>query len=221
MVNHSTQDILKAAQESYLNGDFQNSLKIIRENKDTFDSGLFHYNLGSIYLKLNEFGPARFHLEKAKNEGFNYPMLWSNLKYIKLQPGITDPALSRNWKEVGIAEMMDIPLALYLTFFLVILLGLVISIRKKWLNNKIVIFFIFLISLVPMTFRYTYKEGHSFAVAIKDLRIHEGPSSIYPDYGKISAGSRVIVGRFYDDWYYIISPQDQSGWVQKTNLGFY
>ena len=221
MANDSTQDILKAAQDSYLKEDFQNSLKIIRENKDSLDAGLFHYNLGSIYLKMNDFGPARFHFEKAKDEGFNYPMLWNNLEYIKLQPGVSDASSSKHIEEALIAKTMDIPLSFFLIFFLVGLSTLLLMIRRKWLENKLVILIAAAVVIIPGVFRYSYKEGHSFAVALKDSRVHEGPSKIYPDYGKINAGSRIVVGRFYDDWYYIVSPSDRAGWVQKSDLGFY
>ncbi len=221
MANHSTQDILKAAQDYYLKGEFENSLKIIRENKSELDSGLFHYNLGSIYLKMNNFGPARFHLEKAKDEGFTYPMVWNNLEYIKLQPGVTDPVMSKNWKEYATANAMDIPFDFYIAYFMAGLCIFLLLLRKKWIQNKLLILAYLALLFIPVTFRYTYQEGHSYAVAMKDTHVHEGPSKIYPDYGKIAGGSRVLVGRFYDDWYYIVSPSDRSGWVQKSDLGFY
>ncbi len=221
MANDSTQDILKAAQESYLKEDYQNSLKIIRENKDNLDPGLFHYNLGSIYLKMNDFGPARYHLEKARDDGFNYPMLWNNLEYIKLQPGVTDPLLSKDLKEAIVAKTMDIPVSFFVIYFLLGLSAILFSLRKKIIKNKILVVIALAALVVPGVFRYTYKEGHTFAIAMKDSRVFEGPSKIYPDYGKINAGSRVVVGKFYDDWYYIVSPSDRSGWVQKSDLGFY
>jgi tetratricopeptide (TPR) repeat protein len=221
MANHSTQEILKAAQDYYLKGEYENSLKIIRENKDHLDSGLFHYNLGSIYLKLNDFGPARFHLEKAKEDGFSYPMLWNNLEYIKLQPDVADPTYSKNWKDYTIANAIDIPMNFYLLYFLLGLSLFLLLLKKKWIQNKLLMIFYILLLVFPPIARYTYEQGHNFAVALKDLSIHEGPSQIYPDYGSIAAGSRVIVGKFYDDWYYIVSPRNKSGWVKKSDLGFY
>ena len=221
MANHSTQQILKAAQDHYLKGDFENSLKIIRENKDSLDPGLFHYNLGSIYLKLNDFGPARYHLEKAKDDGFSYPMLWNNLEYIKLQPGVSDPVMSSNWKEYSIANAMDVPMSFFYIYILAGLSLFLLLLKKKWIQNRLLIAAYLSLLIVPVVFRYSYQEGHTFAVAMKDIRVHEGPSKIYPDYGKITAGSRVVVGRFYDNWYYIVSPSERSGWVDKVDLGFY
>lgn len=221
MANHSTQDILKAAQEYYLKGEFQNSLKIIRENKDKLDPGLFHYDLGSIYLKMNDFGPARYHLEKAKKDGFNYPMVWNNLNYVKLQPGVTDPVQSRDWKDYATANAMDIPFSFYIAFLMAGLCLFLLLLKKKWIENKLLILMYLALFITPLIFRYSYEREHTYAIAMKDARVHEGPSKIYPDYGKVSAGSRVVVGRFYDDWYYIVSPSDRAGWVQKSDLGFY
>lgn len=221
MANYNMQDILKAAQGHYIKGEFENSLQIIRQNKDHLDPGLFHYDLGSIYLKMNNFGPARFHLEKAKNDGFTYPMVWNNLSYVKLQPGVTDPAQSRDWKEYSTANAMDIPLSFYLAFLMTGLCLFLLLLKKKWIENKLLILLYLTLFSAPLIFRYSYEKEHTYAVVMKDARVHEGPSKIYPDYGKIIAGSRVVVGRFYDDWYYIVSPRERSGWVKKSDLGFY
>jgi len=221
MKDHSTQDILKAAQGYYLKGEFENSLKIIRQNKDNLDSGLFHYDIGSIYLKMNDFGPARYHLEKAKKEGFSYPMAWNNLNYIKLQPGVIDPTQSKDWREYTTANIMDIPFSFYFAFFMVGMCLFLFLLKKKWIENKTLILLYFVLFTTPLIFRYSYENGHNYAVTMRDTRVHEGPSKIYSDFGKISAGSRVVVGRFYDNWYYIVSPSERSGWVQKSDLGFY
>ena len=221
MAYSNTTDILKAAQDTYLKGDYDQSIGLMLKNKDSLDQGLFHYNLGSMYLKKNELGPARLHFEKAKKEDFSYPMLWNNLEYVKHQPGVIDPAQSNHWQEYFMANVMDIPGSFFGIYFLIGLSLLLLLLRKRVVRNRLLVVCYSLLLVVPIALRFSYGQSHKFAVALKEIRVYEGPSSIYSDYGQIAAGSRFVVGKFYDNWYYIVSPSDRAGWVKKDELGFY
>ncbi|CAN0054173.1 unnamed protein product, partial [Chrysoparadoxa australica] len=102
MPTANSKEILNSAKTYYLNGDYEAAKNAVLEGKPHLDSGLFHYNLGSIYLKMGKLGPARFHLEKAKTEGFSYPMLWKNLTYVKAQSQVLDPTKSKDIQEVTV-----------------------------------------------------------------------------------------------------------------------
>lgn len=221
MSESKAEQILKNAEQFYIKKDYESALSVILESKDKLDPGLFHYNLGSLYLKKGELGPARFHLERAKDSGFSYPMLWKNLKYIQEQPQVLDPVKSKDMQEFFVGKTMDVPLSFVGIFSLLIAVIVLFSFRKKWIERKLVVVLFLVIAIAPVGISYSIKKGFNYAIALKPLRVYEGPSKIYPDYGEISAGSRVIINNFQDDWYFILSPRSQSGWVEKTNLGFY
>lgn len=214
-------EILNSAKTYYLNGDYETAKNEILEGKPHLDSGLFHYNLGSIYLKMGQFGPARFHLEKAKVEGFSYPMLWKNLDYVKAQPQVLDPAKSKNYQEVLVGKVMDMPFEMFVGFSLLILATLLYLLRKNSIKLASFTVALLVVGIFPLLGKYLIDHGYDYAIALKPSRVYEGPSKIYPDYGELGAGSRVIVSKYHDNWFFIISPKDLSGWVDKSNLGFY
>lgn len=214
-------EILNSAKTYYLNGDYETAKSTILEGKPHLDSGLFHYNLGSIYLKMGQFGPARFHLEKAKSDGFSYPMLWKNLDYVKAQSQVLDPTKSKNFQEVFVGKVMDVPISLFGIFTLIVLATLLVMLRRKTIKFAMFSLVFLVIGLFPIMGKYFIDKGYDYAIALKPTRVYEGPSKIYPDYGELGAGSRVIVSKFHDNWFFIISPKDLSGWVDKSNLGFY
>ncbi len=221
MANSKADEILKEAQQFYVNKDYDSALSVIRKGKGNLSPGLFHYNLGSIYLKKGELGPARLHLEKAKLSDFNYPMLWKNLKYIKSQSQVFDPTKSKDIQEVFVGKALDLPDSMVLIATLMVIVVLLGLFRKGIVLSKKYLLVAIVLSALPLGSIFFIKKGYNYAVALKPVRVYEGPSKIYPDFGEIAPGSRVVVGRFHDNWYYVLSPSDLSGWVEKVNLAFY
>lgn len=216
-----TTEILDTAKTYYLNGDYEAAKGVILEGKEDLDSGLFHYNLGSIYLKMGKLGPARLHLEKAKKEGFSFPMLWKNLDYVKGQSQVFDPTKSKNFQEVFVGKTLDISMSGVVIFSLIVLVGLLFTLRKRVLNKVQFSILALLFGVLPISGKYLLENGYDFAIALKPTRVYEGPSKIYPDYGELPEGSRVIVGKYHDEWFYIFSPKDLAGWVERNDLAFY
>ncbi|MCF8058009.1 MAG: SH3 domain-containing protein [Bacteriovoracaceae bacterium] len=221
MAKSKADQILKEAQQFYVNKDYESALSVILKGKESISPGLFHYNLGSIYLKMGDLGPSRLHLEKAKSHGFQYPMLWKNLKYIKTQNQVYDPTKSKIFKEAFIGKVLDIPDVLIMMVTLALIIFLLGIFRKGWIRSKKYLALALVLIIVPLTSSYLIKRNFNYAVVLKPLRIYEGPSKIYPDFGEVSPGSRVVVGQLRDNWYFVISPSDISGWVEKANLAFY
>lgn len=213
--------ILKDAEQFYVNKDYESALSVILKGKGELDTGLFHYNMGSIYLKRGELGPARFHLEKAKNKGFGYPMLWKNLKFIQEQPQVLDPVKSKNIQEFVVGKVMDIPISFFGILTLLLISIILLSYRNLWIKTKSVMISLLVLSLIPLAGSMLIHRGYKYAIALKPVRVYEGPSKIYSDYGEIPSGSRVVINKFQDNWYFILSPSSISGWVEKTDLGFY
>ena len=57
-----------------------------------------YYNLGTLYLRRNEFGDARRYLEQAVKLRANYPEAWNNLGMVAAQEGKTEEAV-RNFRQ--------------------------------------------------------------------------------------------------------------------------
>jgi len=221
MSDTSTTKGLKASQQLYIEGDFDQAIEKTLESKDELDQGLFHYNLGSLYLKKGSYGPARYHLEKAKKSDFSYPMLWNNLSFLNSQREVLDPTKSPFLKEKLIGHYMDLPSVLLTVVVALSLATTLLAIRFRRLKNYWLAALLIIVSVSPWAVRLALDRNYKFAVVIKGARVFEGPSKIFQDFGQIPEGSRVIVGKYHDKWYYILSPSDFSGWVEKSTLGFY
>jgi hypothetical protein len=221
MSDNSTMNILKVSQQLYIDGDFDKAIEKTLASKDQIEAGLFHYNLGTLYLKKGDLGPARYHMEKAKKQSFSYPMLWNNLKVINSHSEVIDPTKSKVFTEKFVGHYMDLPLLLLSAIALIGLIGTLTSVRLKKLTNKVVIISLVLLSLSPVLLRMGLDKTYRFAIVMNAKRIHEGPSEIFEDYGEIPEGSRIIVSKYHDKWYYITSPSSFSGWIKKSALGFY
>ena len=220
MSNSSTMEALKASQQLYIDGEFDKAIEKTLEAKESMDSGLFHYNLGSMYLKKGELGPARFHMEKAKSLNFSYPMLWKNLNFINAQREVLDPKKTKIFSEKFIGHYMDIPAIVFTSTMALVLIFTILGARLRKLSNGFIVA-LCILSVIPWGVKLYLSNTYKFAVVIEDGRVYEGPSKIFQDYGLVPEGSRVIVGKYHDKWYYILSPKDFSGWVNKKSLGFY
>lgn len=213
-------EILKKAEELYLDDQLESATDVILESKALLDRPLFHYNLGSLYLKREKLGPARLHLEMAKKEGFSYPMLWKNLEVIKSQPQIVDPVKSRNIWESFSAKYREIPSDFFIIFFLLFLSISTLGLRKKVIRPLVFVFFL-LLSFAPWGVKTFLDKEVNFAVVITTTRVFEGPSSIYTDLGEVAEGSRVLVSKLKDGWFYIVSPKEFQGWSKQEDLVIY
>ena len=58
-------------------------------------------------------------------------------------------------------------------------------------------------------------------VVIKDSIVYQGPSKIYEQNGTLSSGSKVILSKRSNNWYYVRFPESHAGWVERSLLGFY
>ena len=191
------------------------------QNKQQLSSGIFHYNLGTVYSKLGDFPAARFHLEKAIKDGYINSASLNNLTFVKAQLQVDDISTSVALPDQMMNVALTIPPAAYLSLtLLLVLLGLVL-LKSKRLFKKISIGIFILIALTPMLFSEFYISKINYAIAFKDISLYEGPSKIFSEKGKVRAGSKVILGEYKEGWFYVKFPLSLTGWINKDQLGLY
>lgn len=221
MAKDNSSEILNTAKDLYLKADYESALETIREGRDDLDPGLFHYNLGSLHLKKNELGPARLHLEKAKKESFSFPMVYKNLEIVIAQPQVYDPTKSKDILEASTAKVLDTPVIFFFILAAVICSAGLLAVRKNLLKSIATASLVLVLGIVPLSTKMILDNLYSSAIVLKTVRVFEGPSQVFTDYGEIAEGSRVIIGESKADWYYIISPKAIQGWVPKADIAFY
>ncbi|MBC7540593.1 MAG: hypothetical protein H7281_17345 [Bacteriovorax sp.] len=210
-----------AFDELYLKKDYKGAANYLLQNKQQLNSGIFHYNLGTVYSKMGDFPAARFHLEKAIKEGYINSSSLNNLTYVKAQLQVDDITSSTELPDQLMNTALTIPPAAYFSISLILLLlGISLLKSKKLIKKTSIVFFIVLI-VAPVLFSQRYLDKINYAVAFKDVPIYEGPSKIFTEKGKVRAGSKIILGEYKEGWFYIKFPISLAGWISKDQLGLY
>lgn len=205
----------------YLKKDYKGAAQYLLKNKQQFDSGTFHYNLGTVYSKMGDQATARFHLEKAIQEGYVNSSSINNLNFVKSHLQVDDLSTSTSLPDQFVNFTTMVPMAGYATLTLLLVIIFTLMIRFQKITRKWVMAAVMLIALLPVLFSVFYVKDINHAVALKDIPLYEGPSKIFNEKGKVRAGSKIILGEFKEGWFYVEFPVSLSGWINKDQLGLF
>lgn len=221
MANNSMTKILKSVEELYINKQYDAAVETLLKHKDTFSSGMFHYNLGSLYLKMGRVGAARYNLEKSKDSGFNLTLVNKNLNIIKQKNNIVGLEKSDSIIEQAIGLSINQSSYLLGSIFLICTsIVLLLAIFKK-IKSNILLFIILSFLIAPVILKLFVDTSYDRAVALVDLPLYEGPSKIYEQSGEVRAGSKVVIGKSINGWLLIKYPQSVAGWVKREDVGLF
>lgn len=211
----------KSFEALYLKKDYKSAVNYLLSHKQQFDSGIFHYNLGTVYSKIGDFPAARFHLEKALKEGYINSSSLNNLTYVKTQLQVDDLSTSANLPDELMNSALSVPAQAYLSLTLVFFFAGMLLIKSKIVTRKTTMFLLLIMALTPVFFSQFYLEKVNYAVAFKDIPLYEGPSKIFSEKGKVKAGSKIVLGEFKEGWFYVKFPISLAGWISKDQIGLY
>jgi tetratricopeptide (TPR) repeat protein len=207
--------------ELYKKKDYKGAANYLLQNKQQLNSGIFHYNLGTVYSKIGDYPAARFHLEKSLKEGYINSSSLNNLIYVKSQLQVDDISTSSNLPDQFMNTVLIIPPAAYVSFSLVLLLLGIALVKSKRLVKKISMALMLILIILPIAFSQFYLNKVNYAITFHEAPLYEGPSKIFSEKGKIRAGSKIILGDYKEGWFYVKFPISLTGWVNKDQLGLY
>ncbi|MFP5384995.1 MAG: hypothetical protein ACLGHN_02885 [Bacteriovoracia bacterium] len=206
--------MLKTVQTFYAQKDYENALLTLKENQGEIPDGLWHYNMGTIYGKMEQYPLARYHFLMADQKGYSGEELFANKAVVedKLQVGKLEQSYSSTdfLFKAGLAARDGIFTLLGLIF---VLSGL-ISLWKKagpkvWGTLFVIAFFV-----ISMNW---WVDSLDKKVVIESQAIQEGPSAIFRATEELPAGVLIITSE-KNGWLKIIYPSRFEGWVKDTGL---
>lgn len=205
----------------YLEKKYKDAAQYLMDNSKSFDSGIYNYNLGTVYLKLEDYANARFHFEKAIQEGHVDSALLNNLSYAKVKLDVDDLSSSTLIQDKTMNFFSNVPQVGYLSVTLFLILAGLLLVRFYEIQKKrfLVLFFVF--SLIPLFFGKIYVDDMTKAIALNNISLYEGPSKIFSEKGAVKAGSKIILGESKEGWIFIKFPVSLAGWIEKKDLGIY
>lgn len=215
----------KANQESleilYTAKNFKGAAEYLLKNKQHFDSGIYYFNLGTVYAKMGDFAHARFLFEKSLKEGFINSSSFNNLNFVRGKLDVDDLSSSTSVPDQIVNISLLIPSSAYLSFSLLLLIAVFLLIKIKKITHKFKITVCLIFSFLPALVSNVYLDKVNQAIILKDVSVYEGPSKIFSEKGKLKAGSKVVLGEFKEGWFFIEFPISQVGWISKDQVGLY
>lgn len=219
MDNTNINKTLKSLESSYLNNEYQAVIDGFLAVKDQLPKGVFHYNLGTAFLKSGEIGAGRYHLELALKNGYHLPENLHNIKTLKNTSNIID-AGDNSFIEKTIAE--SVSASWDVVFLIVAIMFTIVNVfRKKIFKSLTIYITACLFLLVPIIGKKVLMNKYNEAVVVKEGKIFEGPSKLFETNFEIKSGTKILWDRMKDDWIFVVYPEALSGWVKKDSLALF
>ncbi len=219
MANTNINEISKSLETLYLDGKFDKAIDLLLESKSQLSAVDFHYNLGTVYTKMGDLGPGRYHLELAMKKGYIGSDLLNNLTVIKSKIQGADLSLSNDLGDQFIGLMSQVPVSYAISITLVLLILSILLYKFKQVKGKFALSILLLLSLAPIGVHQGALAGKTFAINLNEMKIYEGPSAVYDVKATIPGGLKFILGKQDSEWFYIDHPVSLAGWVKKEDIG--
>lgn len=212
-------EVLKSLESLYIEGRYADAIELLAQSKDLLSAGQFHYNMGTLYLKMDEIGMARHQLEQAVNEGFLHTAALNNLQMVKQNLTAVDISLSQSVMDQIYNILYSIPFDGYLAISLLLLVICFFVMKKKLPSRWVISVPLFVIVLLSAYLNFYELERKNMGIALQEVEVFEGPSEIYKKKFSLSSGVKILLGQESDGWRYVERPVHFSGWVKVDSLG--
>lgn len=210
MENNENTQILDQLKEKFNSEDFEAAIELIKSNKDSFEPGIYEYNLAIAYMKNNQFVEARVSLEEAKSNGFYSNELESALSEVKKSLEVYRLEESQNFNDTFTNVVTTVPIDLYITISLVFFVVFGVFFKKMDRYIKVVIL---ILAFMPISFYGLFVKDYRSVVILEDQIVYSGPSQMFEQIQLIPKGMKLITGKTHNGWRYILSPSSHRGWV--------
>lgn len=214
MEDTTIEDMLKTVESSFAKKDYSAALKNLESNQSQIPPGLWHYNMGTVYGKMENYPLARYHLLRAQAEGFISKESFSNLELVerkldieKLEKPVTTTdyfVLGGLTAAQGILGMVSLCL-------------IIVAIFTLWKKNSLKVFGLILLPAFIFIGLNVWINNWNRQIVINPQPIFEGPSAIFEARNEIPSGVMVIVNE-KDGWLQIVYPSRYQGWVKPEGL---
>jgi len=215
-INH-----LSLQKELFLKHDYKTAIDDLLIVKNKYKRNIFHYNLGTLYGKKGELAASRYHLEKALKYGTLEGKILHNLNVVKTKMNLQDLSVSKSMYDKALDFALIIPSAYYSIISIILLLFVLLGVKKKIIVHNYLRWILIISCLAPILVNLFYLDSINHGIVLNDTRTYVGPSRIFQEKEILKAGSKVIVGKPSNGWFFIKHPNFLAGWVKKSDLALY
>lgn len=224
--------LLDSANNAYVKKDYNQSLKFYQEILKTGNEAAeIYYNIGNCYFKLNQITNAIYFYEKARLLAPNDKDILYNLEISRqyttdkiktLEPFIINKFFrnlvslfsSNFWATISMVCFIGL-----LVFLLLFLFLRNIGLKKSFFWLGIILL---LISVSSYILSYSQKKmvaSHLSAIVFSPtVNIKSSPDENGIDLLIIHEGIKVTITDSLQDWYNVVLPDNNEGWLLKTDI---
>lgn len=214
MEDTTIEDVLKTFEDYYVKKDFANALLVLQKHEKELPKDIWHYNVGTVQAKLENWPLARYHFLMAENQGLTVPELKQNKEVVETRLQVEKLERPLDVSDYVYQYASAASEGFFTTFSLLLLvMGLFILKRGASLLKVVALT---VLVLLPLGCSWWVKTWPRAVVSSPQV-VREGPSQIFAERQELPAGV-LIIFRGSGDWKEIIWPSRYSGWILKNGL---
>lgn len=214
MEDTTIEDMLKTVEASFAQKDYRGALKILEANQSQISPGLWHYNMGTVYGKLENYPLARYHLVMADEKGLSSQEVITNRNLVETKLEIPKFEKPQIWSDYLIKTGVVATQGIFVTISLLLIIGAIIALWKK---SSIKIFGLFLtVGLFVMGLNW-WIGSWDRKIVLMSQPIYEGPSVIFEARDELPPGIMLVTIK-KEGWLEVIYPSRFKGWIKDSGL---
>lgn len=214
MEDTTIKDILKTVEDLHRQNDYSGAKKLLEGHKSELDPGVWHFNLGVLNAKLDQWPLARFHFLMAEKNGYSGNEILRNQKIVeekleiqKLEKPLSTADYLRKGALIGSEGI----------FLSVSFIFLILGIISLWKKSGAKVFVMFASLAILTTGLNFWILSWNRSVVINPAPVFEGPSVIFQSRGEIPPGVMIITSK-QGEWEKIVFPSRFDGWIKAADL---
>ncbi len=214
MEDTTIEDVLKTVEALYAQKNYQEALKTLEVNRAKISPGIWHYNVGTLFGKLENWPMARYHLTMADWEGFNSQEVIMNKKLAESKLEIPKFEKANSASDFFAKGAMEASQGILTTVSLILV---IIAIVNIWKKSSYKVLSVLLTSALLILGMNWWIQSWDKVIVVNTQAIQEGPSVIFPSRDELPPGVMLIISR-KGGWVKILYPSRFQGWIK--NAGF-
>lgn len=206
--------MLKTVQNYYAQKDYQSALNTLVKNQDQIPAGIWHYNVGTVYGKLENWALARFHFLQADSAGYTPKAAVLNRELVEKKLNIEQIEKPTSTSDYFYKYALEATHGVFTTFGLLLIVLGILALWKKVTAKITIAFFLSAVMILGLNWWLLSLDRK---IVLTPQQIHEGPSAIFVSSEELPEGIMIITSR-KDNWLEIKYPSRFTGWIKDSGL---
>jgi hypothetical protein len=214
MEDTTIEDVLKTIETLYAQKAYRDALDYLSQNQNSLSRGVWHYNMGTLFARLEDWPMARYHLMMADRSGYASIELSLNQRLVESKLSV------KKWEKLLSSKDYAIRGALLGSEGIFTMIGFIMMIGGFYLlRNKskqkgalATLFFSFLFFGATL-----WIKSWNWGIVLGPQVVREGPSLIFNSKEELPPGVMILSVR-HGEWLKVIFPEKFEGWIKNANI---